>query len=72
MEQLSNARALEQLGLGEVVHSFDRTRLQAWLAKARPQPRAYPNVAAAVVDWIRDGMTEDESSLSRRLWAGYA
>ena len=69
MEQISNARALQELGYGEVIDSFQADPLLAWLRKAKPLPRPYPNVAAAIVQWIRSGMQEDEASLSRQLWA---
>lgn len=71
MEQTSNAKALAQLGYGDVITDDDSAMLKQWLAKPNPPPRPYPNVAKAVVEWIQSGMTQDEASLARGLWAQY-
>ena len=69
MEQISNALAIKQLGYGDVMTNLDLEMLTAWLSKPSPEPRPYPNVAKSIVNWIKSGMTEDEESLARRLWA---
>jgi uncharacterized protein (TIGR00661 family) len=71
MEQVSNAKALAQLGYGDVIYDDDTATLQQWLAKPNPQPRPYPNVARAVVSWIASGMREDQAALAQTLWAQY-
>jgi uncharacterized protein (TIGR00661 family) len=71
MEQISNAKALAQLGYGDVITDDDSETLRRWLAKPNPQPRPYPNVAKAVVEWIQSGMTQDEHALAQGLWAQY-
>lgn len=68
MEQLSNAVAAEQIGLADVMHRFDHTLLRQWLAKPNPEPRRYPCVARAIVEWISSGMVEQEQQLAERLW----
>ena len=68
MEQMSNARALVELGYGEAFHTFNHEHLQTWLGKAKPLPRPYPNVAETIVNWIKNGMMQDEATLSRMLW----
>lgn len=69
MEQLSNAVAAERIGLAEVVHSLDRTRLLHWLERPNPQPAPYPDVARALVEWIGGGMADSEAQLVARLWS---
>lgn len=69
MEQLSNAVAAEQIGLADVMHRFDHQQLQQWLNKPNPQPRNYPCVAQALVEWIKNGMLEREQQLAERVWA---
>ncbi len=68
MEQLSNAVAAEQIGLADVMHHFDHSLLQQWLNKPNPQPRNYPCVARAIVEWIKNGMVEQDQQLAERLW----
>lgn len=69
MEQASNARALQQLGYGEAMQQLDSQHLSRWLAQSNPPPQRYPNVARAIVEWLRNGMTDDARTLSRRLWS---
>jgi uncharacterized protein (TIGR00661 family) len=71
MEQISNAVALKQLGYGEVIHHHDTTTLMCWLDMPNPEPRPYPNVARAIVDWIQSGMTQDTRGLARKVWSQY-
>lgn len=68
IEQLSNAVAAAQIGFADVMHHFDHHLLQRWLSKPNPQPRNYPCVAQAIVEWIKDGMIEQEQQLAERLW----
>lgn len=72
MEQISNARALKQLGYGEVMDSHDTPLLMRWLTQPNPEPRPYPNVARAVVEWLHSGMLQEQDALARELWAQYA
>jgi len=68
MEQLSNAVALSQLGLGMTMQAFDIDVLKQWLGQASPPPRRYPCVATALVDWIHSGFRQDPMDLARSLW----
>ena len=68
MEQLSNAQALLQLQLGEVIHEFDDEKLTQWLAKPNPPPVVYPNVAKALVHWLEHGHKQNPSQLTQSLW----
>lgn len=68
MEQTSNALALKQLGYGDAIEDFNQKHLGEWLEKPSPSPILFPNVAKAIVQWIKSGMSEDETQLSTKLW----
>jgi uncharacterized protein (TIGR00661 family) len=68
MEQLSNAQALLQLKLGDVIHEFDDEKLAQWLTKPNPPPVSYPNVAKTLVHWLESGHIQSPSQLTRGLW----
>ncbi|HEY3698998.1 MAG TPA: MJ1255/VC2487 family glycosyltransferase [Spongiibacteraceae bacterium] len=69
MEQLSNAHALQQLGWGSAIDIVDWSSLQQWLYGERPvQPVRYPDVAAALTDWVLDGDWQDKMVLCDTLW----
>lgn len=69
MEQQSNAVALEQLGYGKVKKKIKRKSLKNWLDKPQPVAVNYPDVAAAVAQWIVDGCRPNLETFSRQLWA---
>ena len=72
MEQLSNAAALEQLNLAEVMDSLSRSAISHWLSHGQIQNQApYPDVAAALVDWILTGNwgSNSQTALKNQLWA---
>jgi uncharacterized protein (TIGR00661 family) len=69
MEQLSNAAALNELGLGKSINRFDRQALKQWLYLDNPPPYQYPCVATAIVGWIRSGFVQEPTELARSLWA---
>jgi len=68
MEQLSNAQALLQLNLGDVIYQFDDEKLIRWLAKPNPPPIVYPNVARALVHWLEEGHAQNPLQLTQYLW----
>lgn len=69
MEQLSNAFALQQLGWGSATDSIDAATLQQWLYGERPiTPIQYPDVAAALSEWVLDGEWHDKMLLCDTLW----
>ena len=68
MEQLSNAAAIEELDIGEVMHEFNLKQLREWLNEECPGPRPYPDVAKAIVQWIESDFAIDERQLSDLLW----
>lgn len=72
MEQGSNAKALEQLGLGLSMQNLNQAILRSWLSHFESKRIVYPDVAAAIVAWIIDGDTscaeKSVQSLSDSLW----
>lgn len=69
VEQKSNAIALEQLGYGNAAEHFDIATLSRWLPLKPPaQPRHYPDVAKALVNWLMNGGSDDISDLQQQLW----
>lgn len=69
MEQLSNSAALEQLGLARVEANIDQHSLDFWFS-CEPDPVHihYPDVAAAIAQWLFDGDKQPISTLSNTLW----
>jgi len=72
LEQESNCVALRDLGLGTVSRDLRRAEVAAWLDRPTPPPQHYPDVTAAVIDWLDAGGTEPLPDLSRRLWQATA
>lgn len=69
MEQMSNAFALQQLGWGSAVDSIDHATLNTWLyGERRIVPVHYPDVAAALADWVLEGDWNDKYVLCDTLW----
>ncbi|MFL0808917.1 MAG: glycosyltransferase [Agarilytica sp.] len=72
IEQLSNARALEELGLGMTMDTLDGRRVKQWLDNWEGQQVVYPDVAKAIANWIKQGHWQDPSSreqLVTELWS---
>ena len=68
MEQVSNAAALHQLGYGHVMHDIDRAAIEHWLHNAHAVKVTYPNTAAIMVKWIKDGMPEMTTDYIEAIW----
>ena len=68
-EQESNALALERLGLGTVVRRLTPGAVSDWAGLPDPPPADYPDVLAAVADWIHRGRWQDAEELSESLWS---
>ncbi len=69
LEQLSNARALELLRLGSVMHELDTTIVRQWLTEPGQRPVYYPHVAGMIADWITKGSYADTSGLTEAAWS---
>ena len=68
-EQLGNAAALQQLGVATVMYDFSAQHIENWLANIPAQTAAhYPDVAAAICDWLLSGEGHDSSRLVSELW----
>jgi uncharacterized protein (TIGR00661 family) len=68
LEQTSNALALEQLNLGMVMQRLDARLVKHWLSLPSPDPVDYPDVAAAVAEWISRGQWDTIGDLASRVW----
>lgn len=68
MEQLSNAKALEQLQLGVSMNQLDQAVLKNWLANFKGQRVAYPNVPQALAEWIQSEDWHNTHKLAKHLW----
>lgn len=69
MEQQSNAFALQQLGWGSALRELDEQRIREWLdSDPAIAPIVYPDVAAALVDWVLEGDWQNKMNLWHTLW----
>lgn len=68
MEQLSNALAIEQLGLGMSMAKLDPHTLEYWLNHFNGKQILYPNVAQEIVRWLAQRQWADKQSLVDLLW----
>lgn len=72
MEQLSNATALEKLGLGMSMNSLDSEAVKRWLSLSRGNRVQYPDVAKAIAHWVQSGKWQDpatKNELVETLWS---
>ena len=70
MEQLSNARALEELQLGMTMDTLDTQAVRQWLNSFQAKRIVYPNVAKAIVEWLQHSNRQSTQQLVNTLWAG--
>lgn len=69
MEQASNAAALEQLGWGRALERLEAGTIREWLAAPLTPPDIrYPDVAAALVDWLCSDPESGLEAVAGRLW----
>jgi uncharacterized protein (TIGR00661 family) len=69
LEQLANAQALVELGLGQSLTQLDPQRVPAWLEAPAPRARRWPNVAQHIANWIHQGDLQGVPELARSLWS---
>ncbi len=68
-EQLSNAAALRQLGLAEIIDELNSADIARWLKQRRAvEPQHYPDVAAALCDWLLSKNWQHSQALVNSLW----
>ncbi len=68
-EQESNALALKRLGMATVVRRIDPRTVADWADRPNPPAANYPDVLAALADWIDRGGWDDVEGLSAELWS---
>lgn len=68
-EQLSNALALQALNRATIIQELDQKILGKWLQQPGHARIAYPEVAAALALWIRDGRRQELRDLADSLWS---
>ncbi|MGD8115865.1 MJ1255/VC2487 family glycosyltransferase [Vibrio sp. TRT 29B02] len=67
-EQISNVATLEGLGLASCMDDLDASAVRRWLDEDSAESVQYPDVAAAIVSWIKQGNWDDQSLLTESLW----
>lgn len=73
LEQLSNAAALRQLGYAKTIDRLNPASIAEWLESEKTAPELqFPDVAAAIVDWLKGGQTRPLGEISRQLWQSQA
>lgn len=69
LEQLSNAAALRQLGYATTIDRLNPATIAEWLESEKSAPDLqFPDVAEAIVDWLKGGQTRSLDEISRQLW----
>ncbi|MBX2857437.1 MAG: glycosyltransferase [Cellvibrionaceae bacterium] len=72
VEQLSNSRALEELGLAKTMDSLDNQVVGEWLRDWHAKRVVYPDVARALVNWIGEEQWKKKHAvkqLAYQLWS---
>ena len=67
-EQLSNALAMQFIGLGYSMTTLHQGQFSHWLSEGRGVKVRYPDVARAIAQWIAAGDHNDISRLATSLW----
>ncbi|UTW44531.1 hypothetical protein KFE80_08995 [bacterium SCSIO 12696] len=67
-EQVSNALTLELLELAQVMDQLDTSVAEKWLQQSPAHKIEYPDVAAAVAQWIAAGDLTTITELAGELW----
>lgn len=67
-EQQSNVATLETMGLATVMESLNSNVVREWLEEPFAEKVCYPDVAAALADWVLKGEWNCHQSLCDRLW----
>jgi len=67
-EQLCNALALQSLNRGTIIESLDHRMLQKWLELPGHERILYPNVAAGLATWIKEGCQQSLQDLAANMW----
>ena len=69
IEQLSNAKALEQLSYAATTKRLNKEVVEAWLKRDKQSnKRPMPKVTPALVDWLLTGQWQDSKAVIDKLW----
>ena len=69
MEQLSNGAALESLRYATVMRQIDNELTARWLAAPPTAPNlSFPDVSAALANWLANGAKTPVAALGSALW----
>jgi len=67
-EQISNAMALNLLGLGASMPSLDRQSVEKWLCNTKTVRTKYLDVASHIADWVMTGDFSSTDRLVEKTW----
>lgn len=67
-EQVFNARLLEHIHRGTVMHALDPGFLRAWLEAPGHTPVHFPDTARALAQWFADGAEKPVEEVAAALW----
>lgn len=67
-EQLSNARALQDLGISFSIYQLDTDSIEEWLEKAKGCLVEFPSDPHQLIDWLVAGKWENTQSICEQLW----
>ncbi|BBB31235.1 glycosyltransferase family protein [Neptunomonas japonica] len=68
-EQQSNARILKSLGLATIINELGVDVIEAWLQLDNPLPKCFPNVAAALSEWIASERQIPLDQVVKQMWS---
>ena len=70
MEQLSNAKALQQLGYAAVMPQLAVASIENWLySYSASSSLDFPDVASALARWLGEGANQGLANLRQELWS---
>jgi len=70
MEQLSNARALRELGYAKTISTLCKSALQQWLEEPDRAPDLqFADVSTSLARWLNSGCFSSPEDLHQRLWS---
>ncbi|OEF22962.1 MJ1255/VC2487 family glycosyltransferase [Vibrio rumoiensis] len=67
-EQMSNVATLESLGLASSMNWMDPSSVRTWLDEQPAEKVIYPDVAAAIAEWVTQGDWKTITPLWSDLW----
>jgi hypothetical protein len=68
MEQLSNALAISNLGIGVVMRTLDRDYTERFLNNPGMIPMKYPYVSDIIAEYIEKGEWDNMDGLVKKSW----